>query len=179
MKINYNVIYIIFPLILILGCFEKKTVPLSKISTSKGVAYFDKHPFTGIGAASYNNNQQKLQINYSYGKKHGKSYSWYPDGIIKEKGNYKKGKKIGTYLGFWPSSNLRFKKNYKMGLLNGTQKQWHQNGILARLSNYKDGKEQGEQKGWRKNGDLRYNYQMINNRRYGFMGSKTCVPVKM
>ena len=103
----------------------------------------------------------------------------HPNGQIKEKGTYKKGKKIGTHLGFWPNGSLRFKKNYKIGLLNGEQKQWHKNGILARLSSYKEGKEQGQQKGWRNNGDLRYNYQIINNKRYGFIGSKTCVPVEM
>lgn len=179
MNINYNLIHIIFLIILIPGCFEKNIVSLSGIITNKGIAYFDKNPFTGIGTDSYNNNQKKIQIIYRNGKKHGKSYSWYPNGQIKEKGTYKKGKKIGPHLGFWPNGSLRFKKNFKIGLLNGEQKQWHKNGILARLSSYKEGKEQGQQKGWRNNGDLRYNYQMIKNKRYGFMGSKTCVPVEM
>ena len=52
-----------------------------------------------------------MRINYSKGKKHGKSFSWYPNGQIKEKSIYNKGSKIGTHLGFWPNGNIRFKKN--------------------------------------------------------------------
>ena len=179
MSIYYKFFHILFMLILITGCLKKNIVPLSIITKSKGVTYFDNQPFTGIVIDNYNNYQKKLRINYRKGEKHGKSFSWYPNGQIKEKSIYNKGGKIGTHLGFWPNGNIRFKKNYSKGLLNGKQKQWHKNGVLARLSNYNKGKEQGSQKGWRKNGDLRYNYQMIDNRRYGFMGSKTCVPVKL
>ena len=179
MAFNANLVYLIFLLILNTGCVKKNTVSMSVLITSKGITYFNQQPFSGIGSDSYGNNQKQLEINYRDGKKHGEIYSWYPSGQIKEEGVYKKGKKIGIHLGFWANGNLRFKKNFNLGLLGGEQNQWHKNGILARLSNYSEGKEQGQKKGWRNNGDLRYNYQMINNRRYGFMGSKTCVPVEM
>ena len=181
---RFFIIGIIF--LLNIGCSKKEEVSISDLITLKGITYLkfldqtefnNKELFTGIGIDRYNYNQKKIRTYYKNGKKHGESLSWYPSGQLKEKGKYKKGKKIGKHKGFWPNGILRFEKIYLEGLLHGEQNQYHQNGIVSRLSNYKSGKENGLQKGWRVNGDLKYNYQIIKNKRYGFMGSKVCVPV--
>lgn len=166
-----------FFLFLVISCQNKKMVFLSDLQTTKGITYFGQLPFSGIGYEKYDDKNDRKIVYYFNGKKHGKDISWYPDGQVKNTGLLKNGKKVGTHMGFWPNGEIRFEKNYSNeGLYHGKQKQWHLNGVLARVSNYELGKEKGYQKGWRNNGDLRYNYQIIKNKRYGFLGSKICVP---
>ena len=170
---RFNTVF--FAFFLIISCDVEKRTLLSDLQTSKGITYLGQFPFSGRGYEVYDDGSRKV-IHYFKGKKHGKDIAWYPNGQVKNTGSLKKGKKVGRHTGFWHNGEIRFEKHYSnTGLFHGEQKQWHSNGVLARVSNYKFGKEKGYQKGWRNNGDLRYNYQIIKNKRYGFLGSKTCV----
>ena len=43
--------------------------------------------------------------------------------------------------------------------------------------NYIKGKEVGRQQLWYDDGGVRSNYVMLNNRRYGLLGTKNCVNI--
>ena len=162
----------------ITGCENRLRVLSKNLKTDKGVTFFNGEPFSGISYDKFNDSLNKELTHYLRGKKDGESIFWYPNQQIKEIYFYSNGNKIGTQTGYFHDGALRFKKIYNFnGLLNGKQLQWHSNKILARLSNYREGKEDGLQMGWRFSGDLKHNYQIVNNKRYGYMGSKICVPI--
>jgi len=160
-----------------IGCISNNKVLYSKLSTEKGFTCLEGEYFSGEAYDLYDSGLISKSFQFKDGKKNGYSFQWYPNKVIKEKGNYFEGKRRGKHIGLWPDKSNRFEKRFdKNGLMNGEQKQWHRNGILSRISKYDQGRESGRQKGWRENGDLRYNYTIINNKRYGYMGSKICVP---
>ena len=168
---------LIITLLLLFSCGDTKKVLLSNLKTEKGITYYQDAFFSGEAYDIYKDGSYKVLVRYKNGKKNGNLIQWFPNKGIKEKGKYSKGKKKGIHVGLWPDGSTRFEKLYDSnGLMDGKQNQWHSNGVLSRSSNYKEGRESGEQKGWRENGDLRYNYQIVNNKRYGYMGSKVCVP---
>ena len=175
---NKNLIFIFLIFLFVIGCKHKTRVQSQNLKTNRGVTYFKGVPFSGISYENFDDSFKKKLTHYSNGKKNGKSTSWYPSQKIKEIHTYQSGNKTGIQAGYWPNGTFRFKKIYNSnGLLAGEQRQWHSNNVLARLSNYIQGKENGLQMGWRYSGDLKYNYQIINNKRYGYMGSKICVPI--
>lgn len=162
--------------IVFISCGEHTQVSVKELKRVGGISYFEEIPFTGAAISKYSDGSKQKYVEFVSGKNHGEITAWYPDGKKKETGRAKEGKKIGVHQGFWPDGSHRYKKIYSSnGLMHGQQKQWHMNGTLARLSNYNLGREDGLQKGWRENGELRYNYQIVDNKRYGFMGAKVCV----
>ena len=52
----------------------------------------------------------------------------------------------------------------------------HKNQIIKSL-NYTNGQESGHQQLWYDNGEIRSNYIIKNDRRYGLLGTKNCVNV--
>ncbi len=60
------------------------------------------------------------------------------------------------------------------GVYEGSVKEWTEDGTPYLSKNYSNGKEDGIQKMWYLDGTLRANYEVRNNRRYGWIGGLTC-----
>ena len=94
-----------------------------------------------------------------------------------KKRTYHKGKKEGLHIRYWPNGKLIFKYNLKNECFNYFYCSWNQDGFLIQKMNYIKGKEVGRQQLWYDDGGVRSNYVMLNNRRYGLLGTKNCVNI--
>ena len=72
---------------------------------------------------------------------------------------------------------MAFEYNLKDDEYNGSLKEWNRKGQIIKSFNYVNGYEKGSQKLWFDNGEVRSNYVIKNNRRYGLLGTKNCINV--
>ena len=72
---------------------------------------------------------------------------------------------------------MAFAYNLKNDIYHGTLKEWTKSGQIIKSLNYINGQEFGHQQLWYDNGEIRSNYIIKNNRRYGLLGTKNCVNV--
>ena len=70
---------------------------------------------------------------------------------------------------------MAFEYNLKDDEYNGSLKEWNRKGQIIKSFNYVNGYENGSQKLWFDNGEVRSNYVIKNNRRYGLLGTKNCI----
>lgn len=146
------------------------------LKTKEGSYYSNKTIFTGMLFKLDEKSLDTLFIeNYLYGKKHGIFKRFYLNNLLFEKRSYHKGKKEGTHTRYWPNGMLIFKYNLKNDLYDGLSRSWNQDGFLIQKMNYINGKEVGRQQLWYDDGGVRSNYVMLNDRRYGLVGTKNCV----
>lgn len=139
------------------------------------VLLYKKRPFTGRLLNYYKSGILKQESYYKDGKFNGSVKKWYSNGVLAEERFYKKGFKQGKHVGWWPSKIKKVEQYYdKEGLNTGVLKQWYITGKIYREFNYVKGKEQGTQKIWKTNGEISANYVVLNNDRFGLIGSKTC-----
>ena len=120
--IKSNLLKIILPLLLIVGC-TKATV--EHFQDENGIMYVEyngnpntQRPYTG-------------EIIEHYDEKDG--------GLKKSKGSYKDGKLDGQYSLWYKSGKKWFQKNYKDGELDGLSAFWDRAEILDTEDTYKDG----------------------------------------
>ena len=87
---------------------------------------------------------------------------------------YRNGIKEGTTKKWWENGNLKFEGHYHLGNYHGVVAEWYENGQPYTLFNYDNGKESGKQQAWKPNGNIKANYEVIGDRKYGLTGVKNC-----
>jgi len=138
-----------------------------------GRLYYQEHMFDGVAIRHLHNGITEY-AHYRNGLLHGNVHSIYPNGQTHAVRVYLDGKKSGQHRGWWPNGQLEFDYLFEADRHHGPALSWYQNGQIAASFNYQQGHEQGLQQMWQADGNLRLRYEMRDNRRYGWMGSKLC-----
>jgi hypothetical protein len=86
------------------------------------------------------------------GKRHGKSWFYFPDKSLKSLQRYSSGQFDGLQEYYYPNGNLKSVLRYQKGLLEGEQLLFHRNGKLYRELHFEQGKRHGTEKLWNAEG---------------------------
>jgi antitoxin component YwqK of YwqJK toxin-antitoxin module len=165
------------------SCSRERQHPVSynvdetNITTSKGITYADSKPLSGIVYTLNNNGDTTSIIPYREGKEHGLCRYYYDNGKPKSFRFYIEGWKQGEHTGWFEDGTQQFVFHFEDDKFEGNQKEWLTGGRLYSDLNYDNGMESGSQKVWNPNGSIKTNYLIINNRRYGLLGTKNCTNV--
>lgn len=116
----------------------------------KGVYYYQETPFNGT------------------------LFELAPSGDTLELMTIKDGIRNGVAKKWWENGHLKMVANFENGLYEGSVEEWYENGAPFSVFHYKKGKEDGKQTAWQTNGKIKFNYQVIGNRKYGLTGVKHC-----
>lgn len=142
------------------------------------ITIYHEKPFTGTIYELYPNSLDTLAINnFKEGKANGIAKKFYPTHQIKEIRYYKEGSKEDKCLVLWPDGKKQSQYFFKDGEYEGVYSAWNADGQLIQEMHYEKGYEVGSQKMFYDDGKIRCNYQMINGRRYGLLGTKNCINV--
>ena len=163
------------------NCEEPKkpfSLDSSKIDLTKSVVLYQGVPYSGKVYRFYPGGLDTLWVqSYKDGLKNGVWKKYFFNGEVKEERRFRKGKKEGDYVGYYSGGNKNFIFKFQNGEYNGTNKVWTKEGLLIEEANFKNGYEHGVQKTWYLNGKIKSNYIIKNKRRYGLLGTKSCVNV--
>ena len=150
---------------------------LLKIETKGGVTSIGGRPISGRVFSLFSSKDTAFSIGFLNGKEQGISRYWYENGQLSDLKFYENGHKIGVYKGWWPDGKRKYIFHFENDEYEGNQQEWDENGLPYRDMNYHLGHEEGQQRMWYDNGQMRSNYIIKNNRRYGLLGTKNCVNV--
>lgn len=177
----YFKILIIFFIFTSCDYYEEKSIPKlyiniksSKLENKGPFLFYKNEKFNGYVVDFYNSTKI-LEISYLNGRKEGNEKIWFKNGRKSEERFYKNGRKEGKHLLYWKNNNLKMRAFFKNGKHEGEMIQWHENGTKFKKFYYVNGNEVGNQKIWDSDGNIKANYDVINNRRYGLTGQKNCI----
>ncbi|MGY5356004.1 toxin-antitoxin system YwqK family antitoxin [Wenyingzhuangia sp. IMCC45467] len=144
-----------------------------------GHIMYDTILFTGI-AKEFKTNDKTLKylVTYQNGLKNGLCKKWYDNGVLNYETSYVKGRKQGLTKIWFKNGQLQSEATYYKGVIHGEAKVWYPTGEIQKERNLEYGQEVGLQKAWRKNGKLYANYEAVNGRIFGLLGSNMCYEVE-
>ncbi|MCB0431439.1 MAG: toxin-antitoxin system YwqK family antitoxin [Flavobacteriales bacterium] len=149
-----------------------------QLQPSGGIFYFHGHPFTGRVFSCYKGANDTLEVQqYLHGKEHGAWKKFFPDNHLQEIRYFSHGKKEGMYETWWSNGQKRLSYQFENDEYEGACREWNERGLLIKDMHYEKGHEAGLQRVWYDNGKIKSNYQLINGRRYGLLGTKNCTNV--
>jgi antitoxin component YwqK of YwqJK toxin-antitoxin module len=176
-----NSFLILFLLVFLISCGDEQSshVYLNanevNLRTSKGISYVKEIPVTATIFRLNENGDTVAIVPYTNGKEHGWSRYYFSKGKLAAARLHVDGWKQGEHTGWFENGQKHFVYHFSDDRFDGNQKEWLENGQLYSDLNYENGIENGSQKVWYANGKIKTNYQIINNRRYGLLGTKNCV----
>lgn len=139
--------------------------------------YYQQKHFSGLQFALYPNGDTAFVKSYLNGLEEGYTKKWHPNRQKAEKRLYLAGKKEGLHEAWWPNGKQKFKFLFDNDEFNGTSKEWYESGVIFKEFNYTKGHEDGSIKMWYESGKIKANYIIKNGRRYGLLGTKSCINV--
>lgn len=142
------------------------------------IIFFNGKKLDGYIYEMYNLKDTAFIKSYLNGIEEGVHKSWYTNKQLAEKRFYHLGKKEGTHRAWWEDGKLQTEYQISNDEYTGEFKEWNRDGRLIKFFHYKNGQENGSQKLYYDNGSIRSNYVIINDRRYGLLGTKNCKNVK-
>lgn len=147
-------------------------------SKKKNIMYYNNQPFTGTYKQILTNGSIKIN-RYKNGIYHGYQTLTTSDNQLLKKRRYKNGKCFKKQLEWWPNGvkKLEFYCN-KEGQKDGAYYIWYDTNTLERSLHYKNGVKDGEQVSYYNNGYVRAHYIIKKGRRFGLLGSNSCLPNK-
>jgi hypothetical protein len=175
--------YAVLLMILMLSCREKQARPLYlnmaglNISTDGPLTLVNGKPVNAVLFTLYPTTDTMLVIGYRNGREDGISKSFYPNKQIKELRYFSNGWKEGKHRGWYENGNLAFEYNFRKDMFDGNYREWTETGVLFRDMNYREGKEEGSQTVRFADGKIKSNYVIREGKRYGLLGTKSCVNV--
>jgi antitoxin component YwqK of YwqJK toxin-antitoxin module len=111
------------------------------------------------------------------GKENGVATGVYNTGEKLVENKFVDGKREGVFKQWWPNGNYRYLFNYENDKMQGNQWVFFPSGKKREAGSYIHGEKQGLQRVWDEQGKLVSNYVIKNNRRYGVIAVKSCIPV--
>ena len=148
-----------------------------KIETNGGITTSARKPISGRVFSLMSSKDTVFSIGFLNGKEQGISRYWYENGQLSDVKFYDNGHKIGVHKGWWSDGKRKYIFHFENDEYEGNQQEWDENGLPYRDMNYHLGHEEGQQRMWYDNGQMRSNYIIKNNRRYGLLGTKNCINV--
>lgn len=112
------------------------------------------------------------------GKENGVATGIYSSGEKLVENTFTDGKREGVFKQWWPNGNYRYLFNYVNDKMQGNQWVFFPSGKKREAGHYLHGEKEGLQRIWDENGKLVSNYVLKNNRRYGVIAVKSCIPVE-
>jgi len=141
-----------------------------------GWIYYNK-PFNGYMIQVENDGNIVYKLPIIHGKEHGLAIGFYNSGEKLSERLFVRGKKHGVFKQWWPNGNLRYLFHYNHDKYDGKQMIYFHFGKLQEEKNYHNGVEEGVQRIWDSTGTLISNYTVKNNKIYGAISAKECMPV--
>ncbi len=148
----------------------------SLLKTDHGWTYKNK-PFNGYVVEVENDGSIVYKLPIINGKENGLAIGYYNSGEKLLERQFFKGKKQGVFKQWWPNGNLRYSFNYNHDKYDGKQTIYFHFGKMQEEKNYLNGVEEGIQRIWDSTGNLISNYTVKNNKMYGAISAKDCMPV--
>lgn len=131
--------------------------------------------FTGVAKLFLDNSKNlKYIVTYQNGIKNGVSKRWYDNGNINYETQYVNGRKQGLTKVWYKNGQLQSEATYFKGVIHGKKVTWYATGEKQKERKLRYGQEHGLQKAWRKTGKLYANYEAVNGRIFGLLGSNMC-----
>ncbi|MFN3785056.1 MAG: toxin-antitoxin system YwqK family antitoxin [Spirosomataceae bacterium] len=153
--------------------FENKSS--KAIFQKNDLVYLNQNAYSGFLFELHPNAEDTLAVEgYLFGRLHGISQKWYPNGQLAEQRYYHHGEKQGKQIAFYENGQKMFSYTAEKDMYVGKMYEWASDGQLIHLATYVNGQESGTQKMWYDNGKIKANYTIINGRRYGLLGTKNC-----
>ncbi|HYC84523.1 MAG TPA: toxin-antitoxin system YwqK family antitoxin [Chryseosolibacter sp.] len=150
---------------------------MANITMRGGLALSDGKPVTAIVFSLSEKGDTISVVPYLHGKHHGIAREYHANGRLKSIRFAENGWKQGTHRGWFENGNKQFEFHFRDDVFHGNQREWMPHGVLYSDLNYDYGVPSGHQKVWDPNGRIKTNYVIINNRRYGLLGTKNCVNI--
>ena len=154
---------------------EVKNYDMLLSKTDNGWIY-NMHPFNGY-MVQVENGRVVYKLPIIDGYEEGLAIGFYNTGEKLLERNFEHGQKQGVFKQWWPNGNLRYLFNYNHDKYDGKQIVYFHFGKIQEEKNYYNGKEVGVQRIWDSIGNLISNYTVKNNKIYGALSAKDCMPV--
>lgn len=138
--------------------------------------FYKQHLFNGYMVEKGRDGKILYRLPIIDGKEEGEATGWYNTGEKLMLRHFMGGMKEGLFEQWWPNGNLRYLFNYKNDVFEGRQMIFYPSGNKRQESNYLNGKEEGLQRSWKPDGVLISNYTIKNNKLYGIIRVKNCMP---
>lgn len=170
--------------IITLACNSTNTPPQVEVKntdtllskTDEGWTYKNA-PFNGYMVQVENDGRVVYKLPIIEGKEQGLAVGCYNSGEKLLERPFKNGEKEGVFKQWWPNGNLRYLFNYHHDKYDGKQIAYFHFGKVQEEKNYNKGIEEGIQRIWDSTGNLISNYTVKNNKIYGALSAKDCMPV--
>lgn len=144
--------------------------------TNKGWIYKNK-AFTGLMIEEEKDHRIVYRLPIADGKEEGLAKGWYNSGEKLSEKIFINGKIEGIFKQWWPNGRLRYLFKYKNNVFDGKQIVYLPNSKVREESNYQSGEKEGIQRVWDEKGSLISNYTIKNQKLYGIISVKSCIPV--
>ena len=155
---------------------EVKNTDTLLLKTDSGWIY-KKQQFNGYMVQVENDGRVVYKLPILDGNEEGLAIGFYNTGEKLLERKFEHGKKQGVFKQWWPNGNLRYLFNYNHDKYDGKQIVYFHFGKIQEEKNYLNGKEEGVQRIWDSIGNLISNYTVKNNKVYGALSAKDCMPV--
>jgi antitoxin component YwqK of YwqJK toxin-antitoxin module len=183
LKINSPIILTVCAIVTI-ACNSKNEPPQVEVKnndtllskTDSGWIY-NKQPFNGYMVQVENDGRVVYKLPIIDGNEEGLAIGFYNTGEKLLERKFEHGQKQGVFKQWWPNGNLRYLFNYNHDKYDGKQIVYFHFGKIQEEKNYYNGKEVGVQRIWDSIGNLISNYTVKNNKIYGALSAKDCMPV--
>ena len=183
MKINSPIILTVWAIVTI-ACNSNYEPPQVEVKnndtllskTDSGWIY-NKQPFNGYMVQVENDGRVVYKLPILDGNEEGLAIGFYNTGEKLLERKFEHGQKQGVFKQWWPNGNLRYLFNYNHDKYDGKQIVYFHFGKIQEEKNYYNSKEEGVQRIWDSIGNLISNYTVKNNKIYGALSAKDCMPV--
>ncbi len=139
--------------------------------------FYNNRPFNGYMIQVEKDGRVVYKLPIINGKEEGIAVGYYNTGEKLLERLFTNGEKQGIFKQWWPNGNLRYLFNYNHDKYNGKQIVFFHFGKVQEEKNYNNGMEEGVQRIWDSSGNLISNYIVKNNKSYGSLSAKDCMPV--
>ena len=156
--------------------FEVKNTDTLLSNTDQGWLY-KQQVFNGYVIQVEQDGSIVYKLPIVNGKEQGLAVGYYNTGEKLLERHFVNGMKEGEFKQWWPNGNLRYLFNYHHDKYDGKQMVYFHFGKIQEEKNYSNGLEEGVQRIWDSTGNLISNYTIKNNKKYGFLSAKECMPV--
>jgi antitoxin component YwqK of YwqJK toxin-antitoxin module len=134
------------------------------------------NPFSGYMIQAEKDGRTVYELPITDGKENGIAKGKYNTGEKLMERIFIDGKREGVFKQWWPNGQIRYLLTYKNDVYDGVQYVFFPDGKKQQVSNYRMGELEGLQSIWNKEDQLISNYTYRDNKLYGIITAKNCMP---